>query len=170
MIRITLDIATLLGGIAALWFFWDKFTAYRTRLRKQESLREELRSQFVLLLFLLATFCATGGIFASLAILRLGLWGAIGTIIIAIVIVVIGSFIDQAAYETIIFPVLIGSGYMLWWAIIVMVVSIIAMLYAGVSLNSYVSDRSLIIVGIVVGAIYGSGVLIAVFSESRQRA
>src|SRR5258708_5352361 len=82
--RTVLDIATLLGGLAALWFFWDRLLGFRDSRYKRENGRLEKESQYlpgspsrVLFLLILGTVSgAIGGLFTAILESQYGFLGA----------------------------------------------------------------------------------------------
>jgi predicted metal-binding membrane protein len=174
--RLVLNIATILGGIASLWFFWDKFKTFKIGRNKTsyDYDKEHFASlkgpfwQIIVMFLITAVCCGIAGIAAGLAVIKLGFIGALATIIISIICLYLGAELETQEREPVGFPIALGGGCMLWWSVIGMIVSVSLSLYTGVPFNSTSRSVIFIVLGGIVGIVFGFAVAYGAYSQARN--
>jgi hypothetical protein len=146
--QIILDIATVLGGIAALLFFWDRFSTHRNLSEKEDS---KLKHSQVTTLsksprFPTMSFCTICGIASGIIAGNFGILAFISSGFAAGLLVFVGgSSIGDVLSR--------GGFFWLCWVIVMGVPGLLIEQHGWASFSGFNSGVLLAIVGGIVGAI-----------------
>lgn len=159
-----LDISTLLGGVAALWFFWDQISAFRSRkknandlkFRKRTSLEQKAESIFKVDQIATAVFCAIGGILLGTILGEYGYTGLGVSIFVIGLLWLIGGKLDDMGYETIGSVLIFCMGFMFFWSDTVMLLCVLAEAITGVYIQGLTIGVLASIGGAIAGATFGA--------------
>lgn len=140
-----LQVSTILGGLAALWFFWDRLTAHASRFSSITPKR-----------FPTIIYSSLGGIFLGVVG---GVYGfqVIGYPATAFLVPgIIGVKLDDWGSETI-GSVLVNGSLFIWlWGAVLALIFIFIAASTGVSFKGSSAGTLLSLAGGIAGAAYGS--------------
>lgn len=167
VMRVVLDIATLLGGLAALWFFWDRLVAFRysdRRLEHKSSVhipedlrgkREQVipsRSEYLRVLGILSG--AISAVLASVLVSWYGFLVPLVSICISFGFSWLGELVAKKFSDTAGRMIFVGGGSNFLVALLG-VLMVIPLHYLDIPLQQAAGEPWFIVVSGAIGAVYG---------------
>jgi hypothetical protein len=117
-----LDVLTILGGIAAIWSFWDRFTSYRSRKKsrglekdKRTTRFKESRSLPIQEMIWAAVSCAVAGVIVGVISVKYSWAGAALFFWVGLVVFLIGASLGLGVME-------LAGGFMGSWSFVALII------------------------------------------------
>jgi uncharacterized membrane protein len=160
--KIVLDVATILGGIAAVIFFWDRFSALRYRVIQRVA-NQQLPPTPQLTLSSLEKhqiptiiFCSIGGVIIGIVGGNFGYEGMILSAFLWLIPGLVGGkFDDWKLYEDFSTMLLFGGGVIFFWGELLGLFCLAIEAISGVHVSGFTAGIILSVIGAIVGAISG---------------
>lgn len=160
-----LDIATILGGITALWFIWDKVLVFWKARRKKES--NEKHSFLSIGHFQLSLnreqiptviFCAVSGICCGIIGGRIGYDGltALSFLLGLVTAFSAAIFYDSRRYEAVHNLLLFGGVFIICWGMIAGIIAMAIEDVSGIRFTGIIPGILLSVIGGTVGVVFGA--------------